>query len=46
MKNNNKITFSRNTTLNQQSKKFSNNDLYSSTSKTSNELLTNKKKLN
>ena len=46
MKNNNKITFSRNITLNQQSKKFSNNDLYSSTSKTSNELLTNKKKLN
>ena len=46
MKNNNKISFSRNTTLNQQSKKFSNNDLYSSTSKTSNELLTNKKKLN
>ena len=46
MKNINKITFSRQGTLNKESKKINNNDLFSSTSKTSNELLTDKKKFN
>ena len=46
MNNINKIVFSRNGALNKDLKEISNNDLFSSTSKTSNELLTNKRKLN
>ena len=46
MNNINKIAFSRNGALNKDLKEISNNDLFSSTSKTSNELLTNKRKLN
>ena len=45
MNNINKIAFSRNGALNKDLKEISNNDLFSSTSKTSNELLTNKRKL-
>ena len=46
MNNINKIAFSRNGALNKDLKEISNNDLFSSTSKTSNELLANKRKLN
>ena len=43
---NTKISFSRNGSLNKDLKKINNNDIFSSTSKTSNELLTNKRKHN